>query len=130
MCNRWLLLGQINNINIIDKILPLHSSPGCCGSVTLSATGAAAEKNEKYLGRYEALGEEHQGAPVYRNSNERLLYRYSDGSWLAGIPDGRGGWCNIIKSVDTAACPDRVSQWQYYHDVALVPGDITVNCSA
>ena len=107
----------------------------CCKSVTLSATGAPAKIYPEYLGSYEATGEEHEGAPVYRNSNGDHLYKYSDGTWRADYY--KIGGDGVYKSVDTdAECPASISQWQYwdydYHSGAPTDwrsGDITVECN-
>ena len=68
------------------------------GTITLSASRAAARRRSECLGRYVATGEEHEGAPVYRNSGDYILYRYSDGTWRAsqhGI-----GWFSVICNVE------------------------------
>ena len=102
-------------------------SSDCCKSVTLSATGEAAMW-PTYLGSYEATGEEHDGAPVYRKSDGKYLYRNSDGTWRATYEIGGTG---IYRSVDTTAdCPVRVSKWRY--DAGRLDwrfGDITAKCA-
>ena len=65
------------------------------------------------------------GAAVYRNSHDKYLYRFSDGTWRTGP---RIGYDGVIKSVDTAECPDSISQWQYWADGNWRSGDITVKC--
>ena len=114
-------------ILLVNSLESSFFSPGCCKSVTLSATGAPAKIYPEYLGSYEATGEEHEGAPVYRNSNGDHLYKYSDGTWRADYYKiGSEG----VKSVDTTAdCPDRVSQWQYMGYGGYGDGDITVECN-
>ena len=78
-------------------------SLGCCKSVLLSATGAADVLWPKYLGTFEATGEEYEGKTVYKNNDGRYLYRHSDGTWRTGYGIGASG---IIKSVvETAECP-------------------------
>ena len=37
----------------------------------------------RYIGSYDATGEEHQGAAVYRKSDDTYLTRNSDGTWRA-----------------------------------------------
>ena len=85
--------------------------------MTLSATGEAAEKFPSYLGTYAPIGQD-RGAPIYGKVGGGVLIRQSDGTWAAsqGIGD-----ITDIRSVDTAPCPDNISQWQYK--------DITVKCS-
>ena len=79
----------------------------------------------KYLGTFEATGEEYEGKPVYKNNDGRYLYRHSDGTWRTGYGIGASG---IIKSaVDTAKCPVSINQWQYA-DVGWHSADITVEC--
>ena len=79
----------------------------------------------KYLGTFEATGEEYEGKPVYKNNDGRYLYRHSDGTWRTGYGIGASG---IIKSVvDTAECPVSINQWQY-SDVGWHSADITVEC--
>ena len=86
-------------------------SLGCCKSVLLSATGAADVLWPKYLGTFEATGEEYEGKTVYKNNDGRYLYRHSDGTWRTGYGIGASG---IIKSVvETAECPVSINQWQY-----------------
>ena len=100
---------------------------GCCKSVTLSATGAA-NAWPAHLGSYVATGEEEEGAPVYRTSDDYPLFRESDGTWRAGM---RIGHIGAYKSVDTADCPASISQWQYWDDGSWdwQSGDITAQCS-
>ena len=84
------------------------------------------------VGTYEATGEKHEGAPVYKNSNGKYVYRHSDGIWhnnsvVGGHSPTDGGW----RSVDTSAkCPATVSQWEYHNYYAghYISGDITVKC--
>ena len=111
-------------------------SSGCCKSVTLSATGAAAEDWTIYRGRFEATGEDEEGTPVYKNSHDRYLYRkrdgpyaYDAGTWHASIAIGANGF---YLSVDTAECPDSTSQWKYLDsdiDALWHFGNVTVQCS-
>ena len=128
-----------------DFILLINSlecslfSSGCCKSVTLFFTGAAArfEKWPKYLGSYEVTGEEHEGSggeehegEVYSNSDGIYLYRHSDGRWrVGGMVDGRIGFSGNIWSVGTAECPASISQWQYLADFNWHSGDITIDCN-
>ena len=42
------------------------------GTITLSDSGVAARRRSECLGRYVATGEEHEGAPVYRDSGDIL----------------------------------------------------------
>ena len=110
-----------------DFILLINSlecslfSPGCCKSVTLLLFTGAAEK-------YEATEEEHEGAPVYRDSDDNFLYRHSDGTWRVG-PEIN--YITLLKSVDTTAeCPANISQWQYAPDEdGWQSGDITIKCN-
>ena len=102
------------------------------GTITMSASGAAARRRSECLGRYVATGEEHEGAVVYRNSDGYILYRYSYGTWRAsqhGI-----GWFSVLSSVDRAQCPASIRQWQYRPSYTVTApawqsGDITVRCS-
>ena len=97
------------------------------GTITLSDSGAAARRRSECLGRYVATGEEHEGAAVYRNSGDYILYRHSDGTWRAsqhGI-----GWFSVLSSVDRAQCPASISQWQYCDYPDWQSGDITAKCS-
>ena len=96
------------------------------GTITLSATGAAATCRPWYLGSYEATGEEEEGAPVYRDSDGRYLYRHSDGTWRADDVIGGPG---VIRSVDTAPCPASIRRWQYRDYPDWRSGDITAQCS-
>ena len=97
----------------------------CCKSVTLSATGEAAEKFPSYLGTYAPIGQD-QGAPIYGKVGGGVLIRQSDSTWTAsqGIGD-----TTDIRSVDAAPCPANISQWQYKEDSIPISADITVNCS-
>ena len=93
-----------------------------------------------YLGDYEATGEEKEGAPVFKNSVGRYLYRWSDGTWRANVRMGDFDK-QTIKSVDTTAeCPESNTcnsgsgnQWQYrgntYSDNNWHSADIVVKCS-
>ena len=95
--------------------------------MTLSATRLAAENDEKYLGRYEATGEENEGAPVYENSHGQYLSRWSDGTWHTGLQGSIG--VQVMKSVGTAECPASNSQWQYYVNGGWRSSDITAECN-
>ena len=102
-------------------------SSGCCKSVTLKATGAAAEWWSYSLGRYASWGHYHEGGPVFRKSDGWYLYRHSDGTWHVG--ESYNGGTVFIRSVGTAQCPVSVSQWQYWADGPWHSGDIRVQCS-
>ena len=123
---------------------------GCCKSVTLSATGAAAEKWPAFFGSFEYIGSRKdilskeythtynywkEGSAVFkkRGHSERnenylydYLYRHSDGPWHVSTVIGGEG---VIKSVDNADCPDSISQWQYAGDPSWQSGDITAKCN-
>ena len=109
---------------IIDEV----KSRACAltGTITLSATGAAATCRPWYLGSYEATGEEEEGSAVYRDSDGRYLYRHSDGTWRADDVIGGPG---VIRSVDTAPCPASIRRWQYRDYPDWRSGDITAQCS-
>ena len=121
-----MLLYHCDSVFLLCRVIESSLfSPGCCKSVTLSATGVAAEKWPTYLGRYVATEE---FRPVFRNSNDVYLYRDSDGTWRASkMIGGRGHF----ESVDTAECPASNSQWQYWAGVGWDwhSGDITVKCA-
>ena len=112
-------------ILLVNSLESSLFSSGCCKSLKLSATGAAAEKYPFYLGSYEATGEVTAGAPVYWKSGGRYLYRCSDGTWYAGPGIG---YIGAYKSVDTAQCPASIRQWQY-RDISWQSGDIRAQCS-
>ena len=81
----------------------------CPGPITLRLTGAAAKEWPLDQGEYHLTDQEHNGAPVYRNSHGRYLYTYGDGTWRADYEIGTSGY---IRCVDTgAACPGAVTQW-------------------
>ena len=109
-----------NETDVVDMS---DATPMC--TITLSATGAAVQRWPEYLGSYEATGEVTAGAPVYRKSGGRYLYRCSDGTWYAGPGIG---YIGAYKSVDTAQCPASIRQWQY-RDISWQSGDITAQCS-
>ena len=124
---RWWQWWWVGNFQCSDSS---SVSSGCCKSVTVQATKAAAEKWPWSLGRYEVTGEQHEGAAVYRKSGGDYLYRHSDGTWRVSPWIGSSP---SIKSVGTAECPTRVSQWQY-SDFTLsgsvwYSGAITAQCS-
>ena len=122
-----MLMYHCDSVLLVNAVESSLFSSGCCKSLKLSATGAAAEKYPFYLGSYEATGEEHKGAPVYRNSEDRYLYIYRDGTWRASYKIGYSGG---YKSVDTTAqCPTSISQWQDWDDGDWRSGDITAQCS-
>ena len=100
--------------------------------MTLSATGAAAEKWPEYLGRYEteAVGPK---LNIYRNSKDKYLEIHrNDGLWHAST-DGYKTGDSVYRSVGTSGCPVNIisiSQWQYRdNDGSWHSGDIAVNCS-
>ena len=128
-----------------------NSSSGsseCCESVTLSATGGAAEELPWLFGNYSATGDESQRAPVYNGGagGSWQIYKYSDGAWHGGfymtekqrLEYGEENWEGDIKSVGTAPCPDSISQWEYgtginqgydTNDGTWRSANITVKCS-
>ena len=113
-------------ILLVNSLESSLCSSDCCKSVTVSATGAAADIYPDYLGRYVATGREHEGSPVFRNSDNKYLYRHSDDTWRASYVIGGYGY---YKSVDTTAeCPASISQWQYL-DGDWHSGSITVKCN-
>ena len=74
-----------------------------------------------------ATGEEVEGAPLFRNRTNAALYKHGDGTWGVGPSP-------TIKSVGTAPCPARVSQWLYWDRKyggggGYKSGDIRVQCS-
>ena len=138
-------------ILLINSLESSLFSPGCCKSVTLSATGAAAEKWPAFFGSFEYIGSREdvlkektpwgtftgwkEGSAVFRKRghserNENYLYdylyRHSDGPWHVSTVIGGEG---VIKSVDNADCPDSISQWQYAGDPSWQSGDITAKCN-
>ena len=119
---------KVKHRNAIIEELARMRDAKPCGVITLSATGAAARIHPKYLGKYNVIaGEEHEGAPVYRNSDGYYLYRYSDGTWHTNNVIGDYG---AYRSVDNAQCPARVSQWQYAAGPSgYNSGDIKAQCS-
>ena len=121
------VLKMKHRLAIIDEVTRmLDATSKCTGTITLSATGAAAKKWSGYHGSYEATGEENDGAAVYRKSEGRYLYRWSDGTWRAGVGIG---WSGYIKSVGTAPCPASIRQWEYHDGEYWQSGDITAQCS-
>ena len=83
----------------------------CPGPITLRFTGDAAEKWPSCHGEYHLTDQEHNGAPVYRNSHDTYLYTFEDGTWRTYY---RIGGYGIIRSVETGAvCPAAVTQWQW-----------------
>ena len=108
-----MLSCDCDSILLVSAVESTLFSPGCCKYYRLIATGGAAEKwpylvDRQY--RYKATGEVREGAPVYRNSDDKYLFRHSDGTWRAGPRKGGNG---IIRSVDTITCPTGRSQWEY-----------------
>ena len=119
----------------------------------MSATGAAAEKWPAFFGSFEYIGSREdvlkektpwgtftgwkEGSAVFRKRghserNENYLYdylyRHIDGSWhVSTIIGGEGE--GVLKSVDTADCPDSNTQWQYMADSGYGDGDITAKCN-
>ena len=97
----------------------------------------------RYIGSYEATGQEHQGAAVYRKSDDRYLTRHSDGTWRGsrklemkkvglklGLGLGSYYWPSIIKSVGTSECPASITEWKYLENIGdWRSEDITVKCS-
>ena len=121
------VLKMKHRLAIIDEVTRmLDATSKCTGTITLSATGAAAKKWSGYHGSYEATGEENDGVAVYRKSEGRYLYRWSDGTWRAGVGIG---WSGYIKSVGTAPCPASIRQWEYHDGEYWQSGDITAQCS-
>ena len=103
----------------------LDAASKCTGTITLHASGAAAEIWSECLGSFEAIEEKYQGAAVYRNNKGKYLYRESDGTWRVTFQLGD----DCFKSVDTTAlCPASISQWRYMH-YGWYTGDITAQCS-
>ena len=124
-------------------------SSDCCKSVTLSATGEAAEKLKSLLGTYKKSFKSMRKAPVYGSGKYwkpgPYMYRYSNDTWNASMnivsTANKVDIAHII-SVDAALCPADVSQWRYREDgERIFPinyrltsqssqyGDITVKCS-
>ena len=100
----------------------------CPGPITLRLTGAAAKEWPLDQGEYHLTDQEHNGAPVYRNSHGRYLYTYGDGTWRADYEIGTSGY---IRSVETgAACPAAVSQWHWLYRGKWKSGDIAATCKA
>ena len=114
----------------IKEKLTVEDGSGCCKSVTLSSTGAAAKERPSYLGTYEATEEKHHGEAIYRNFHDMTLYRESDGTWQASSFGTSGSGFGNIESVGTAECPENISQWVWqYRDGDWQHGDITAKCS-
>ena len=135
-------------ILLVSAIKSSLFSSGCCKSVTLSATGEGSglglgEKQKEwpsYLGKYEATAKKQEGAPVFKNSNGRYLYRVSGGSWRANPEIGSSemgshGFIRSMGSSATAECPTTISQdqWSWKYDDEgegnYQSSDITVKCN-
>ena len=99
----------------------------CPGPITLRFTGDAAEKWPSFHGEYHLTDQEHNGAPLYRNSHGYYLYTFEDGTWRT---DYRIGDKALIRSVETdAACPAAVTQWQWWYNGEWHSGDIAATCT-
>ena len=112
-------------------------SSGCCKSVTIQATGAAAERfHDGELGTYvhhDAPWEYHQGAMLYKGQgrskiwNNFKLFRH-DGTWRVSVYPPH---YNLMWSTTPAPCPvESCSQWQFsdFNGVER-SGNITIQCA-
>ena len=114
----------------IKENLTVEDGSGCCKSVTLSSTGAAAKEWPSHLGTYEATEEKHNGEAIYRNFHGIDLFRESDGTWHAS---------SAIRGVGTGQCPENISQWEHQYNRNVrnrnggidkrYSGDITAKCT-
>ena len=122
-----------HRIAILDEVkarIPdVSNNSKCTGSITLSATGAAAEEWPEYLGTYLATEETEEGAPVYRNSDGKYLFRKYNGTWHADYAICDDGIIKSVDTLDTAECPASIRQWQYGVAGIWRSGDITATCS-
>ena len=102
---------------------PLHCCPG---PLTLSGSGAAADKWSKYLGQYKPTGEQHEGAEVFRNKNGNYLYHHKRGQWRTNnVINDRGVLKGVNRGKGECVSPD--SKW-YYWDKKWRRGKIEVSC--
>ena len=79
------------------------------------------------LTSYEATGELHEGAPVFKKKYDTIYLFRRDGIWCVG--EYKVGTV-FIRSVGTAQCPASVSQWQFWNDGDIWrSGHITAQCN-
>ena len=103
------------------------TAPRCCpGPLTLSGSGAAAEKWPKYLGQYKPTGEQHEGAEVFRNKDGNYLYHHKRGQWRTNnVINDRGVLKGVNRGKGECVSPD--STW-FYWDKKWRRGKIEVSC--
>ena len=103
------------------------TAPRCCpGPLTLSGSGAAAEKWSKYLGQYKPTGEQHEGAEVFRNKDGNYLYHHKRGQWRTNnVINDRGVLKGVNRGKGECVSPD--SKW-FYWDKKWRRGKIEVSC--
>ena len=120
-------------VSVLSLLLSLgharseSTAPRCCpGPLTLSGSGAAAEKWSKYLGQYKPTGEQHEGAEVFRNKDGNYLYHHKQGQWRTNnVINDRGVLKGVNRGKGECVSPD--SKW-YYWDKKWRRGKIEVSC--
>ena len=95
-----------------DATLVISPGPlsSLCDSLTVSASGPAAEMWPQCLGEFSRTEMWWNGKPVFTNSQGWLLYQSPAQGWYVGDKLGRAG----LRGSMAHHCPSREKNWTYW----------------
>ena len=105
-------------------------SPGpltLCDSLTVSASGPAAEKHPVKLGEFSRTEMWWNGKPVFRNSQGQLLHQTPDKGWDVGVKLSKAG----LQSSMAHHCPAfEEKKWEYWDwsQSQWKPASVKIEC--
>ena len=94
-----------------DTTLVISPGPlsSLCDSLTVSASGPAAEKQPDKLGEFSRTKMWWNGKPVFRNSQGRLLHQSPGQGWSVGVKLALAGLTGSM----ACHCPTIEENWEY-----------------
>ena len=109
-----------------DPTLVISPGPmtSLCDSLTVSASGPAAEEQSNRLGEFSRTDIWWLGRPVLRNSQGQLLHMSPNQGWVVGEKLGRSGLAGSMAH----HCPAQERKWTYLDGSKWKPASVTIYC--
>ena len=110
-----------------DTTLVISPGPlsSLCDSLTVSASGPAAEKQPDKLGEFSRTKMWWNGKPVFTNSQGRLLHQSHAQGWIVGPRLGKAG----LNGSMAHNCPSREENWTYWDGTKDQPASVKIKCN-
>ena len=103
-------------------------SPGpmtsLCDSLTVTASGPAAERFPACLGEFSRTETWWNGRPVFKNSQGRLLHQSPEQGWIVGPELGTAGLSGSMAH----HCPTIERKWTYWDGSKERPASVKIEC--